>query len=378
MALCAQAFGQITASQIIISGHVYDYDTKEPISNASLESAGLASIKPITDVNGYYNFSINCGKSPCPMGSYEISCNAEDYDSNKITKNSDKNGSANRTDFYLKRINRCPGSLSDGFDQENATLWLKSNWMNNDPFFLNTWKSDFDHIHVEDGNLSLNLDDQPCVNNKSQCQNQSFASGECRTTCDQYRYGELEARILAGKGNGVVTGMFLLGGIPGKQDEIDMEVFGKDAVKPGHWEMQTNYFSDGDQGNNQATNGIPSHVAIIPLNFDPTRSYYIYKILWIGEAENCSGIKWFVDGKLRREVWLDKNGSVQSNVFNESGNIIATGNSYKGRLPVSRSRIFLNLWAAKNWPEAGYFNNSSEKLIQAKIDWIRYYHINNN
>ena len=59
----------------IISGHVYDYDTKEPISNASLELANLS-------------------------------------------------------------INKCPGSLSDGFDKENATLWRKSNWTNNDPIYL--------------------------------------------------------------------------------------------------------------------------------------------------------------------------------------------------------------------------------------------------
>ena len=303
----------------IISGNAYEYDTKEPISNASLELADLSTDK-------------------------------------------------------------CPGSLSDGFDKENATLWRKSNWTNNDPIYLNTWKSDFNHIRIEDGNLSLNLDNQPCVNNKSQCQNQSFASGEYGTTCDQYRYGELEARILAGKGNGVVTGMFFLGGVPGKQDEIDAEIFGKDAVKPGQWEMQTNYYSKGNMGNCHAPYGIPEpcHVAIIPLNFDPTQSYHIYKILWIGEAGKCNEIKWYVDGKLRRDVWLDKNGYVQSNAFDESGNIIATSNSYKGSLPVGRSQIFLSLWAAKNWSEAGDFDYSSEKLIQAKIDWIRYTPLNSS
>lgn len=373
--LCTQAFGQAAVSKGFISGHVYDYDTKEPIPNASLEIEGLASIKSITDVSGYYNFTINCGKSPCLDESCEISCTSEDYRSTTITKTIDENGNANRTDFYLKSIDKCPGSLSDGFDQENATIWLKSDWLNNDPFFLNTWKSDFDHIHIEDGNLSLNLDNQPCVSNKSQCQNQSFASGECRTTCDQYQYGELEARILAGKGNGVVTGMFFLGGVPGKQDEIDVEIFGKDAIKPGQWEIHTNYFSNGDQGN-QSTNGVlePSHEAIVPLNFDPTQSYHIYRILWTGDAENCTEIKWYVDGLLRREVWLDKTGYVQSNVIDENCNIIADSNTYKGSLPVTKSQIFLNLWAAINWPEAGYFDYCSEKLVQAKIDWIKYSH----
>jgi beta-glucanase (GH16 family) len=303
----------------IISGNAYDYDTKEPISNASLELADLSTDK-------------------------------------------------------------CPGSLSDGFDKENATLWRKSNWTNNDPIYLNTWKSDFNHIRIEDGNLSLNLDNQPCVDNKSQCQNQSFASGEYGTTCDQYRYGELEARILAGKGNGVITGMFFLGGIPGKQDEIDAEIFGKDAVKPGQWEMQTNYYSKGNMGNCHTPYGIPEpcHVAIIPLNFDPTQSYHIYKISWIGEAENCNEIKWYVDGKLRRDVWLDEDKYIQSNVFDENGNIIEADNRYKGSLPAQKSKIFLSLWAAGNWSEAGNFNYSSEKPIYAKIDWVTYSRLNSS
>lgn len=393
--LCAQAFGQTAAkewtnkslasqqirdSNRIISGYVYDYDTKDPISNASLELTGQVSIMPITDTNGYYEFSINCGNSQCSMKSYEISCIAEGYNPTKIAITINKNGKTNSTDIYLKSINKCPGSLSDGFDQENADLWLKSNWMNNDPIYLSTWKSDFNHIRIEDGNLSLNLDNQPCVNNKSQCQNQDFASGEYYTTCDQYRYGELEAKILVGKGNGVVTSMFFLGGVPGEQDEIDVEIFGKDAVKPGRWEMQTNYFKNGDKGNCQAPYGVPEpcHVAIIPLNFDPTQSYHIYKISWIGKAEKCNEIKWYVDDKLRRHVWLDKNGYVQSNVLDESGNIIEDGNSYNGNLPVARSKIFLSLWAARNWSEAGYFNYSPEKLIHAKIDWLRYTRLSQN
>jgi hypothetical protein len=61
-------------------------------------------------------------------------------------------------------------------------------------------------------------------------------------------------------------------------------------------------------------------------------------------------------------------------VIDENCNIIADSNTYKGSLPVTKSQIFLNLWAAINWPEAGYFDYCSEKLVQAKIDWIKYSH----
>ena len=88
---------------------------------------------------------------------------------------------------------------------------------------------------------------------------------------------------------GVVTGMFLLGGSAGSQDEIDVEVFGKKAVEPGTWEVQTNYYVKGSQGNCGEPYGIPEpcHVSVIPIDFNPTESYHIYNISWIGEGENC-------------------------------------------------------------------------------------------
>jgi hypothetical protein len=307
--LCSQAFGQTTASKRIISGQTYDYDSKAPISNASLELSGQS-------------------------------------------------------------IDKCPDYFCDGFNQENSTLWRKSNWANNDPLYLNTWKSDFNHIRIDDGNLLLNLDNQPCINNKSQCQNKSFASGEYSTACDQYRYGDLSARIQAGKGNGIITALFLMSPEVAFRDEIDVEIFGHDPVS-NRWEMNTDYYVNGGHGNGASE---PWHSATVLLSFDPTMAYHNYNITWIGNGDTYGEIKWYVDSKLRRDVWLDKNGYVQSNAFDESGNIIATGNGYKGSLPAKGSRIILNLWAAKNWSEARFFDHSSERLIQAKIDWIRYSH----
>lgn len=287
----------------------------------------------------------------------------------------DKDLTDSRTEISVPAADRCDCCLNDyGFDQENSSIWIKSNWMNHDPIYLNVWSSDPWHNRIKDGNLLLNLDDYTCRNDKSQCQDKDTASGEYSTRCDQYRYGDYSARILAGKSEGVVTGMFLLGGSAGSQDEIDVEVFGKKAVEPGTWEVQTNYYVKGSQGNCGEPYGIPEpcHVSVIPIDFNPTESYHIYNISWIGEGENCSAIKWHIDGKLRRQVWLDAKGYVQSEVFDENGETIEVGDAYKGSLPSNRSKIFLSLWAAQNWGLAGEFNYSKKEPIFAKFDWIKY------
>ena len=274
-------------------------------------------------------------------------------------------------------VTNCPYCLNDNFDQENSVLWRKSDWRNNGDVFLNIWLSDQGHISSKDGNLWLTLDDQPCIIDSGQCQGRAYASGEYGTTCDQYRYGNLSARIKAGKGNGTVTSLFLFGDRAGKQDEIDVEIFGKDASN-GLWEMQTNYFRNGEMGGCWEPYGIPEpcHVAMIPLNFDPTESFHIYAISWIGNGDTCKEIKWYVDDKIRRHVWLDEMGYIWSQVFDESGSIIEQSNGYKGSLPAKGSKIFLNLWAATDWPEAGQFNYIPGNPINAQFDWIKFYQPN--
>ena len=266
----------------------------------------------------------------------------------------------------------CPCNFQDHFDQENSDQWLKSDWKNVDPIYLNAWLSDPNHIKIADGNLQLTLDDEPCIDNVSLCHGQDFASGQYYTACDDFRYGNLSARIKAGKGNGVITSMYLFedGGAAGEQDEIDIEIFGKDAVAAGRWEMQTNYLRQGNMGNCWEPYGVPEacHVGVIPLSFDPTESYHNYTISWIGEGEICTEINWYVDNKLRRHVWLDGNGYIHSNIYDESGNIIESSNIYQGSLPNAGSRIILGLWAAQNWELAGEFNYGSP--INAKFDWM--------
>ena len=272
--------------------------------------------------------------------------------------------------------NICPSDLRDYFDQENSELWFKSDWENTDPVYLNAWLPDSNHINIRDGNLFLTLDNEPCVDDVSLCHGQNFASGQYLTTCDDFRYGSLSARIMAGKGNGVITSMYLFedGGAAGMQDEIDIEIFGKNAVAPGKWEMQTNYFRQGDMGDCWVPYGYPEpcHVGVIPLNFDPTQSYHDYTISWIGEGETCTDIKWYIDEKLRRHVWLDANGYIHSSIFDENGNIIESSNIYQGSLPNAGCRIILGLWAAQNWDLAGQFNYVLP--ITAKFDWVKFSH----
>jgi len=268
----------------------------------------------------------------------------------------------------------CPCNFQDLFDQEISDLWLKSDWENVDPIYLNAWLPDPNHIRIADGNLQLTLDNEPCIDDVSLCHGQDYASGQYYTECNNFRYGKLSARIKAGKGNGVITSMYLFedSGVAGKQDEIDIEIFGKNSVAPGKWQMQTNYLRKGNMGNCWVPYGVPEacHVGVIPLSFDPTESYHNYAISWIGEGEICTDIKWHVDDKLRRHVWMDGNGYIHSNIFDESGKIIESSNIYKGSLPNTGSRIILGLWAAQNWDLAGVFNYVSP--ITAKFDWMTF------
>ena len=266
----------------------------------------------------------------------------------------------------------CPSNFLDHFNQENSDLWLKSDWENVDPIYLNAWLPDTNHIKIADGNLQLTLDNEPCIDSVSLCHGQDFASGQYYTACDDFRYGNLSARIKAGKGNGVITSMYLFedGAAAGMQDEIDIEIFGKDAVALGRWEMQTNYLRQGSMGDCWYPYGYPEpcHVGVIPLSFDPTQSYHDYTISWIGEGEICTDIDWYVDDKLRRHVWLDANGYIHSNIFDENGNVIESSNIYQGSLPNRGCRILLGLWAAQNWDLAGQFNYVTP--INAKFDWL--------
>jgi hypothetical protein len=83
-----------------ISGHVYDFDNSEPISNAKIS---LEKCQVYTDMTGSYNL-VNHPPSCIihPVASYLINCSASGYEMTSMRASTGKDGSA-LIDFYLKK-----------------------------------------------------------------------------------------------------------------------------------------------------------------------------------------------------------------------------------------------------------------------------------
>ncbi|MGO4695601.1 family 16 glycosylhydrolase [Paenibacillus sp. 2TAB26] len=189
----------------------------------------------------------------------------------------------------------------DLLDQKDSDRWYASNGWSNGGTFLSGWRDD--HVIFEDGKLKLLIDDKPCAQDKAQCSDKPYASGEYSTT-QRYGYGKFEVRMKAVKGDGVVTGFFTYGAdSDGKADEIDIEILGKNTTQ-----FETNYF----------TKGVGMHSTIIPLGFDAADDFHDYAFEWAPDS-----IKWYVDGKL---------------VHTETGS--------RGELPSAPGYIIANMWPA--------------------------------
>jgi beta-glucanase (GH16 family) len=209
--------------------------------------------------------------------------------------------------------------LYDGLDTLNSTLFSKSDgWTNGNPFNC-YWRASC--ITFSSGILTLTLDyegGQP-----------PYKSGEYRTV-KNYRYGLYEVRMKAAKASGTVSSFFVYTG-PSEGnpwDEIDIEILGKDPTR-----MQTNYY----------TNGVGGKETMISLGFDASAGLHTYGFEWLANS-----IKWYVDGKL---------------VHTETGS--------KGPLPVTASKIMVNLWpgiGVDGW--LGPFNGNVP--VKAEYDWIRF------
>jgi len=189
----------------------------------------------------------------------------------------------------------------DLLDQKDSDRWYASNGWSNGGTFLSGWRDD--HVVFQDGKLKLLIDDKPCAEDKAQCSDKPYASGEYSTT-QRYGYGKFEVRMKAVKGDGVVTGFFTYGADEdGKADEIDVEILGKNTTQ-----FETNYF----------TKGVGMHSTIIPLGFDAADDFHNYAFVWAPDS-----IKWYVDGNL---------------VHTETGS--------RGALPSAPGYIIANMWPA--------------------------------
>ena len=92
-----------------ISGYVYDDETREPISEASLlicQEETCWSPAP-SDSSGHYTTDEKCYSSKA----IEITCSANNYETATQTATTDEQGNAN-LNFYLKKKNKCTGVIS--------------------------------------------------------------------------------------------------------------------------------------------------------------------------------------------------------------------------------------------------------------------------
>ncbi len=218
--------------------------------------------------------------------------------------------------------------FQDDMEKYNPEIWHTADgWTNGIPFWVG-WRSD--HVEFLDGTMKLRLDNHPCVDNLSDCSEQPYASGEYRTN-EFFHYGCVEGHLKAAKSNGIVTSLFVYTGPSDNNphDEIDIEILGKETSQ-----MQINYFADGAGG----------HEVVVDLGFDASEDFHTYAFDWSPTA-----IKWYVDGEV---------------VHIEDGS--------NGALPITPSRIMMNLWAGTevdDWLDTFEYSGSP---IYASYDWIKF------
>lgn len=210
--------------------------------------------------------------------------------------------------------------FTENMDTFNTSLFSKSDgWTNGSPFYC-TWRAAC--VTFSGGIMSLTLDAESGGN-------PPYKSGEYRTTAN-YKYGLYEVRMKAAKASGIVSSFFTYTG-PSEGnpwDEIDIEILGKDTTK-----MQINYF----------TNGTGGHESMINLGFDAAAAFHTYGFEWLSNQ-----IRWYVDGVL-----------------------VATENGSRGPLPVTASKIMMNLWpgtGVDSW--LGPYNGTVP--LSAQYDWVRF------
>lgn len=193
-----------------------------------------------------------------------------------------------------------PKAKYEGFDILDETWRLADGWSNGS-FSATGWRKD--HVTTNDGVLALKIDEQPCRTDPDSCSGKLTASGEV-TSADFYGFGTVEASLQAAKGEGLVTSLFKFTGPwdGNPQDEIDMEILGKDTTK-----IQFNYFVNGEGG----------HEVTVDLGFDASEGFHTY-----GFRHTPNSIEWLVDGTIRHSV-------VDTPV------------------PTYPGKIMMNLWAAQ-------------------------------
>jgi len=212
-----------------------------------------------------------------------------------------------------------PGqSFHDSFDKIDGRRWYISSGWSNGAIQGCTWDSS--RVKVDDGVLTLSV--SPAKATVPGC-------AEIRTHA-RLGYGTYEARIRTAKGSGLNSAMFTYSGKPltPVHDEIDFEFLGKSDQT-----VQLNYFEAGKGG----------HETFPDLGFNPSAQFHDYAFEWFPEH-----IRWYVDGKLVREVTSQP-------------------------LPSTSGQFFLTLWMG-GAPAEGWLGaiDRTKLPAQMQVDWIAF------
>jgi beta-glucanase (GH16 family) len=216
-------------------------------------------------------------------------------------------------------------SAPDAFVDEMTTLdparWVVSDRWSNGSFVGADWRRE--QVRTGDGFATLVLDANPEAK-------EGFSSGEIQTRAF-FRYGYLEARLQAARGDGIVTGFFTYTGptFGDRWDEIDVEILGRNTRR-----VEFNYFTDGAN-----TGGVG-----IDLPFDAAEGLHTYGIEWLPDR-----INWYVDGRL-----------------------LHTETGARAPLPDRPQKLYIDLWNGRGVDDwTGRFEWRGEPFA-ARIDCVSY------
>jgi len=190
-------------------------------------------------------------------------------------------------------------------------------------------------------NKSLFLTFSILLFNLSQAQNKPYKAGEIYTE-NIYQYGKMEVRMLAAKGNGIISNFFTFK--EGSElastfwEEIDIEVFGQDGANS--W--QTNLITGQGNTNLIRTEGVH-------FNNGLGDNYHTYAIEW-----TPTSVTWLIDGIITREI-------------NDGQSLDIS----------SKTTLRFNIWNP-NIPEwVGPFD-SNILPVHMYVNWIKFYEWNGN
>ncbi|WP_173383635.1 family 16 glycosylhydrolase [Fibrobacter succinogenes] len=171
------------------------------------------------------------------------------------------------------------------------------------------------------------------------------------TGTELFKYGRFEARMRMAATSGTVSSMFLNYDLSWKKgdepwNEIDIEVLGKDPTK---W--QSNVLT---REANPSINDLTSTEKIHDFNFDATKGFHLYAIVWTPEY-----VAWEIDSvEVRRDVIGQTHGS--------------HADADQVKFLTEEQTLRFNLWASKTPSWTGKFTGEGLPVEQ-HIDYVRVY-----